>query len=94
MTSFKPSDARNQLCEKCGNRLTSRPMRSFPIALQVVFSVSFIAFLLLLERLKTMPTLLWVWSALQLVLGGFLIQARRLAGKRILICIHCDAALR
>lgn len=93
MTSSNLSDHHSE-CPECGGRLTVRQAHKFPVALNVAFGASFLAFLFVLDKLKPYPYVLWGWSIFQIVLGGFLIRARARSAKRILICIRCEPALR
>lgn len=77
-------------CLDCGGKTVLRSKKRYPILLQIVFGASFVVFLIFHERMRAIPTLLWSWSVIQAILGGFLIRARRQAAEKILICIRCD----
>ncbi|HLD99554.1 MAG TPA: hypothetical protein VJB59_04805 [Bdellovibrionota bacterium] len=84
----------NQDCPKCGGPLATRPLYPYPILLQVLFGISFVAFLILFEQIKVHRQLLWLWSLLQLGLGILLVRGRIRARKTVLRCIRCSQALR
>jgi len=46
------------------------------------------------EKLKAHAVILYLWTAVQIGLGVALVRLRRLAHKRILICIRCGEPLR
>jgi hypothetical protein len=81
----------NHLCPKCEGTLSEKPAAPYPVLLQVTFGVSFVAFLLLQDRLvaHTGRWGLWGWSGSQLLLGVFLIRSRMRASRRIRYCIRC-----
>ena len=88
----EPSD--QDKCPRCGGPTREKPLRPFPVALQAVFGVSFIAFLILFEQVKTHIVLVWIWSAVQVALGIALIVLRKQAQKTVLRCIRCETVLR
>ncbi|MBC7386853.1 MAG: hypothetical protein H7301_11920 [Cryobacterium sp.] len=70
-----------------------RNARPFPVALQLAFGVSFVAFLIAQGNHSLPPKAFWCWSALQMLLGGLLIRARYAAAKKVFICLRCSATL-
>jgi hypothetical protein len=69
----------------------------YPVAAQVLFGGSFVAFLLFSEKLFSQGShRVWlaVWCGVQIALGVWLVKARLRARKRILRCIRCEQALR
>ncbi len=81
-------------CPKCAGPLRERPLRRFPVVTQAIFGLSFIIFLMSYEKWKATPIVLYLWTAVQVGLGVALVRLRRLAHKRILICIRCGEPLR
>ncbi|MBN23330.1 MAG: hypothetical protein CL678_18740 [Bdellovibrionaceae bacterium] len=94
MTSFKASNSiPDDVCEKCGGGMNPRPLAPYPVKLQIIFGVSFLAFLLTYDSLTEHKSLLWIWSGIQVILGLFLIQGRRKASRRVLRCARCGTEL-
>ncbi len=99
MTLSKNSDLR---CPHCnGNRIVERPARPMPWLLQTLFAVSFVAFLIVSDR-KWLTVwfapiwavrIVWVWSAIQIILGVLLARARFQARGRIFRCLACGATV-
>ncbi len=90
MTSSRLSD---ENCPKCDGPMRLRNAKPFPLALQVAFGVSFIAFLWGQSSGKVPPKLLWGWSIAQIILGVLLVRARYAAAKKVFICLRCGAPL-
>jgi hypothetical protein len=94
MTSLKFS--KNQepdSCPKCNGPLSLRPAHGYPVLLQAVFAVSFVVFLMLIEKLKPWPILLWGWSGVQAILGYYLLKGRLRTRARVFVCIRCGTPL-
>jgi hypothetical protein len=70
-----------------------RPKAPYPVLLQVVFGLSFIAFLYFFESLKEWIALLWIWSFFQLLVGLLLVRGRILANRLVYYCVRCTPAL-
>ena len=83
----------SELCERCGSRLTLKTLHPYPVVIQILFGLSFGAFLLFYETFTARPVILWAWSGFQLALGLLLIRGRIRARKRIYHCIRCERAL-
>ncbi len=109
MTSFKPSDGKPQLvglagggqgtvpedvCPTCGNLKRLRNARPFPVVIQALFGISFLAFLWYQGTSDSNTRVLWGWSILQILLGVFLVKARYAAAKKVFICLRCEPPIR
>ena len=81
-------------CPQCGGPLVWKNAYPFPVVLQTVFGVSFVAYLLLLDRVKENRPLVWAWAAFQIITGVLLVRRRLMTKKRVLHCIRCTAPLR
>ena len=88
-----PLSPLTETCPKCGGPVRERPARPFPVALQLLFGASFALFLIFYSRLAEIKWAIWAWTAAQIVLGVFLMRARKKSHQRILICIRCKAQL-
>ncbi len=80
-------------CPKCQQTMVWRPKYPFPVVLQVVFGVSFLLFVLFVEKLPS-RALVYAWTAAQILLGGLLIFGRARARQKVLRCIKCGSGLR
>ena len=81
-------------CSTCGAELISKVKRKHPVALQLLFGASFLAFLVVTRDSAHSPKwLLWSWTAIQLGLGYFLVKARMRAKQRNWHCNHCQPSL-
>lgn len=74
--------------------MVDRPERKYPVLLQLVFGGSFIAFILLAERLSLKNWMLWGWFSIQVFLGFLLARARIRAKRRVYRCVRCDRPVR
>jgi hypothetical protein len=81
-------------CPACGAEMAWRQPHGFPVVLQALFAVSFLAFLLTYDRFGSHRYVVWVWSAVQMLLGALLIRARLRTRKRVLHCIRCNPTIR
>lgn len=71
-----------------------RNAKPFPVLLQAIFGISFIAFLFLQGSGKLPTRALWAWSIAQIGLGVLLVRARYASAKKVFICLRCGATLR
>lgn len=75
--------------------MTLRQQHPYPVALQILFAVSFVAFFFLAEKFqnewRAHRMWLWIWSGVQVLLGVLLVRARLRSRKRVLRCIRCSA---
>lgn len=90
MTSSKLSE---EICEKCNGPTRLRNAKPFPLRLQVIFGLSFVAFLWAQGAGKLPPKALWAWSIVQIILGVLLVRARYASAKKVFICLRCGATL-
>jgi len=73
--------------------MVSRPLRPFPVVTQILFATSFVAFLLVVDRIRLQPSLrwaIWTWCVAQVLLGIQLVRLRIRAKKTILRCLRCS----
>src|SRR5689334_20018859 len=77
------SSTADAVCEKCSGPMRLRNARPFPVLLQTLFGVSFAGFLWAQSAGKIPPRGLWIWSALQVVLGILLVRARYASAKKV-----------
>lgn len=82
------------LCEKCKSPLKIRQAHPYPVTLQIIFALSFAAFLWAQSAIKLPSPVFWLWTTAQIILGVLLVRARLRSSKRILICIRCNPPLR
>jgi hypothetical protein len=107
MTSSKPSDSEtsrpsdrpisataDEICEKCSGPMRLRNARPYPVLLQVLFGVSFAAFLWASTSNRLSPRISYAWTAIEVVLGILLVRARSASAKKVFICLRCGATLR
>ena len=80
-------------CPKCQQLMVWRPKYPFPVVLQILFGVSFLLFVLFVEKLPS-RALVYAWTAVQVALGGLLVLGRARAKQKVLRCIKCDPGLR
>lgn len=73
--------------------MVSRPAHPYPVLLQTIFGLSFIIFLIFGDKIVALghgnKTPLWIWSAVQIMLGVLLIRRRSQAKRRVYRCIRC-----
>ncbi len=81
-------------CSQCHSPMVLRPLAPYPVLVQILFGVSFIAFILTYEKFYKQPSILWVWSLVQIILGAMLVRGRIHAKKRVYRCVRCSADLR
>jgi hypothetical protein len=89
-----PSRLADEVCESCGGPMRLRNAKPFPVVLQALFGISFIAFLFVQGSGRLPTRILWGWSILQIGLGVLLVRARYASGKKVFICLRCGATLR
>jgi len=96
MTSSAISESRNpgETCDQCGGPLAERPADPYPVFEQVLFGLSFLAFLLMGEKLRGHLAVIWVWCGVQVVLGALLIRGRMRSKRTVYRCIRCGRELR
>lgn len=88
MTSLKTSE--NE-CPNCNHPMTLRPLQPYPVVLQLVFGISFLALLFLSDWItKLFPYALWIWTAAQIILGLLLVRGRIRASKKVYRCVRCE----
>jgi peptidoglycan biosynthesis protein MviN/MurJ (putative lipid II flippase) len=92
MTLSERSDKRDA-CPKCGGPVTWRQVHGYPVLAQVLFGLSFVAFLIVYDQVRQNRAILYAWSVIQAGLGAWLVRGRMLAKKRVLRCIRCGADL-
>ncbi len=92
MTLSARSDA--EACPSCGGATAWRPLHPFPVLVQLLFGASFVLFLFFLDQMQSRRVYVWLWTVVQVVLGGFLIYGRYRAKLRVLRCIRCGQDLR
>ncbi|OFZ83087.1 MAG: hypothetical protein A2583_12780 [Bdellovibrionales bacterium RIFOXYD1_FULL_53_11] len=93
MTSQNSSEATGT-CPDCGAPFVERPLYRYPVAVNLLFGASFIAFILLFDRVRSNAVFLWSWCALQIALGAALVHLRMRAKKRVFRCVRCTPRLR
>lgn len=107
MTFSKPSDPNSnpspetvvssmlsdEVCKTCSGPMRLRNARPFPVLLQSVFGISFVAFLIIQSQHLLSAKLLWIWSVFQVAVGVLLVRARYAAAKKVFICLRCGATL-
>ncbi len=86
--------SRREACDQCGGPLAERPAHPYPVLEQTLFGLSFLGFLLVGEKLRGQLALIWVWSAVQLILGALLIRGRMRSKRTVYRCIRCGRELR
>ncbi|OFY99207.1 MAG: hypothetical protein A2070_11855 [Bdellovibrionales bacterium GWC1_52_8] len=70
-----------------------RPLAPYPVKTQILFAISFVAFLLVIDRIRTNPSLhwvIWTWCVGQVIIGIQLVRLRIRAKKSILRCLRCS----
>jgi hypothetical protein len=86
------------ICSKCQSPLVERPAHPYPVLLQALFAVSFVAFLICFDSIRAHSIAVWIWSAVQILLAIALtrarIRARRKTWQCVYSCIPSDSALR
>ncbi len=86
------------ICTKCQSPLIERPEHSYPVVLQSLFALSFLAFLICFDSIRTHSVYVWIWSAAQVALAFALTRARLRARRKVWQCVYgCipnDSALR
>jgi hypothetical protein len=83
-------DSKN--CPKCQFAMSEEP-KPFPVILQTVFGLNFLAFWLAFDAIRPHRWAVWAWCLSEIILGFFLIRARVRARGRVYRCIRCDSTL-
>src|SRR5687768_11949430 len=78
-----------EVCASCGGPMRLRNAKPFPVLLQTIFGVSFLAFLYVQGTGKLSTQALWAWSILQVAIGVLLVRARYASSKKVFICLRC-----
>ncbi|MBC7690764.1 MAG: hypothetical protein H7222_03275 [Methylotenera sp.] len=87
------SNRSEEFCDTCKSPLIWRNAHPYPVLIQTLFGVSFVVFMVLLDKIRAHAGMIWGWCLMQIALGVLLIRGRLRAKKRVLHCIRCDAAL-
>ncbi|MGZ3697474.1 MAG: hypothetical protein ACXWPM_03185 [Bdellovibrionota bacterium] len=66
-----------------------RPAQGYPVLAQVLFGLSFVAFLIFNDRIHSQKIGITAWCLIQFALGVWLIRGRMRARRRISRCIRC-----
>ena len=68
--------------------MVERPARPFPVISQLLFGLSFVAFLMFGTKAQTLsPYAIWIWCGLQIALG-FVLMRGRIAAKKTNFALH------
>lgn len=81
------------VCPQCGGPVAERQAHPYPVLSQVLFGASFLVFLFQSDRLRAHPPWLWGWTAVQVILGVWLVWGRARSKRRVLRCIRCSTDL-
>lgn len=98
MTSLKTSSTSSLtdpfICPQCQAQMTLRPLAPYPVWIQFLFGVSFLLLLFFGEKAQNFtPYALWLWTAIQILLGFLLMKGRIRASRKVYRCVRCSADL-
>jgi len=95
ISSASSESTGKETCQNCGGLMAWRQAHPYPVLIQVLFGVCFVAFLLFSDKVARYGRQWnYLWTAVGVVLGLFLIRGRARAKKTVLRCIRCNADLR